>query len=129
MVVLSDSVEGTMRKVRIDAEQHKVVKALKDTRAYLSHTKYSNHHTTITLSTDKFIQAVDIFISHKPVDEEKSFEYYFSGSQNVEREEVTSVILHPYVERKELSKETGRDYLSEMDLCVEYIIEKCESRL
>lgn len=118
--VLEDKVENRSRTVYIDCERYRFMGELVHDSAYVSHTHYGPNHTTIMLGTDNFLQSVDIMEAVHP-QEEKSLEDYFSGTETEEKEKCTSVIIHPYIERPELSEETGRDYIQEMDSCIDYI--------
>jgi len=121
-VILEDEIEERSRTIYLDIEYQPFKDRLLSTEAYVQHTKYGEKHNCVLLCTDEFLQSVDVITSLHP-DAERSFEDYFSspGSKDESKETVTAVVLHPYIEHKELAKKTGRDYIEEMDKCMNFI--------
>ena len=50
-----------------------------------------------------------------------TIEDYFNNSNTEQKKSATAVILYPYIKHEDLAKETGRDYIREMDKCAAYI--------
>lgn len=119
-LIIEDEVSDRSRSLYIDCDRYSLLGELVHDSAYVSHTHYGETQTTVTLCTDSFLQSVDVMSSLHP-SVELEFDDYFSGGQSEDKDTCTSVILHPYVERPELSEETGRDYKNEMDQCISYI--------
>lgn len=123
--LIEDDTKERSRIVKFEDDRFDILGELVHDEAYVSHTHYGKNQTTITLCTDSFLQSVDVIeSSHPSVD--RSLDY-FLGDKTDNSENCTSIIIHPYVEREELSEKTNRDYLDEMDKCIEYIKDIVES--
>lgn len=119
MIVGDETTERT-RKLYIDDSIDSVFDKCRNMSAYQNHTKYSGHHYCITFSTENFLQSVDVILSRHPDSEDRDIEEYFNGNFDT-TDQFTAVILHPYIERPDLSEKTNRDYIDEMDSCVDYL--------
>jgi len=129
MVLIDDITENRTRKAFFNCQRFELLNALVHTDAYVSHTHYSNHHTTVMLCTDDFLQSVDIMQSTHP-NTELSFDDFFSGPDEDETEEwsyVSTAIISPYIEHSDLVEKTGRDYLAEKDACMEFVKQQAQT--
>lgn len=121
-MIIGDETTERTRKLYIDDSIDSVVRKCRNMSAYQNYTKYSDHHYCVMFSTEDFLQSVDIILSRHPDSEDRDIEEYFNGNSDTTNQ-VTAVILHPYIERPDLSKKTNRDYIDEMDSCVDYVKE------
>lgn len=121
--IIDDITKENSRTVFFSCEHQKLVELIIESEAYSTHSNLSTHHTTIILCTDEFLQSVDVIPDMHP-HKEKSFEDYFvskNDSSDKNKDSISSVVMHPYMPMPDLSKKTGRDYMKEMDNCIEYI--------
>lgn len=122
VTLIDDVIEENMRKLYFSCEPQKITDSIIESEAYVNHSKFGKHYTTILLCTEEFLQSVDVIRDEHP-DKERSLDDFFVSDENNEKNNapITSIVLHPYTFHPELSEKTGRDYVKEMDECMEYI--------
>jgi hypothetical protein len=124
-VILDKQEQDSFKQVLLDIEHETLLNKLFSSGAVYSHNKMSNS-TKMVLGTDNFLQAVDIIGSHRDeLRDTYSFDDFFSAQENGNdlcRQDNTLVVIGGYADKKELSERTGRDYIEEKDLLLEYIV-------
>lgn len=122
--IIDDVTKDKTRIVYFSCDKQDLVDIIMKSEAYVNHSNFGSIQTTITLCTDDFLQSVDV-ISELHPDKVRSLDDYFTSdaeeSNNNIDPYVTSVIIYPYILHEDLSEKTGRDYIQEMDDCIDYI--------
>ncbi len=119
--IIDDITKENSRTVFFSCEHQKLVELIIESEAYSTHSNLSTHHTTIILCTDEFLQSIDVIPDTHPHKEKSLKNFFVSKNDSAYEDSISSVVMHPYMPRPDLSKKTGRDYMKEMDNCIEYI--------
>lgn len=126
LVLLDETNEDeNHRKVVLDIDFDKFMGILKDSPESLSKVEYTVNES-IMLADEGFLQTVDIYaVDKERVGETPDLEDFFSSADEEHDPEpvqqVPSIHIHPYTEREELSKKTGRDYIAEANEAFEFL--------
>lgn len=119
--IIDDITEDRLRKVYFSCDKKELIRKIRESDAYVNFSQFGQQ-TTIMLCNNDFLQSVDV-IEDLPPGVELSLEDFFTGGDDSDdkKEYITSVVMYPYIPHEDLAKKTGRDYIKEMDDCIEYI--------
>jgi len=117
--IIKEKTEENIKKLYLDYDKELLVNTILESDAYVNHSRFGISHITITLCSDDFLQSVDIATVVHPDENVSLTDFTISNHEDLQH--VTVISAHPYKERPELSKKTGRDYKNEIDSCFNYI--------
>lgn len=121
--IIEDITEDNMRKIFFSCDKKELVNNLINSDLYLEHTNFGPSQTTITLCSKNFLQSIDVIPDVHP-DKNLNLNDFMVKENKEDKNEletITSVILYPYVSYDDLSDKTGRDYMKEMDECINFV--------